>query len=396
MLKANSDMNNFEKLEHKKEKEIAEFEDLCGLDLSDIDMRLSSVENLATVDFDTETKWPASDNLPVGFDPKKILEDSKNPGLGLKRLHTRKIDGQGITVAIIDQKLDTNHPEYSKAIKSYEEYDGADEETISMHGPAVASLLVGKDCGVAPGAKLVYKAVPSGRSFLSEAQALDDIIRDNENVPQNEKVRVVSCSIGYMTEKPELGLNEWIVALKKAKEHGVFVVDVGGNQIGVPFSGGGSQENKDDFEGYLSWLRQDEGDKELNKVISEGDVNRILKRLREIKKDDLVNISDLGLRKKIEEHLDKRKKEIVVPSDYRTMASSWNKEGQYMYNGRGGISWSVPYLAGLLALALQVNPNIKQKEIAEIINESAIINKNGLKVINPEGIIELVKKVILN
>lgn len=118
---------------------------------------------------------------------------------------------------------------------------------------------MGKDCGVAPGAKLVYKAIPSGRSFLSEAQALKDIIEGNKNVPQNEKVRVVSCSIGYKLEKPEPGLNEWVDALKKAKEAGIFVVDVGGNQIDISFSGGGCPENKDDFEDYLPWLREDEG-----------------------------------------------------------------------------------------------------------------------------------------
>lgn len=63
-----------------------------------------------------------------------------------------------------------------------------------------------------------------------------------------------------------------------------------------------------------------------------------------------------------------------------------------MYNGRGGISWSVPYLAGLLALILQVNPNIKREEIAEIINESAVVNKNGLRIVNPKGIISLAKE----
>jgi len=130
---------------------------------------------------------------------------------------------------------------------------------------------------------------------------------------------------------------------------------------------------------------------EFEKNISEGNIDEILKRFREVKKDYFVNMSDLDLRKEIEERLNKIKKTIVVPSDYRTMASSVNKEGQYMYNGRGGISWSVPYLAGLFALVLQINPNIKREEIAEIINESATVNKKGLRIVNPKGIIELVK-----
>jgi|SRR3989339_71067 len=384
-------MKNFEETENKQEQTIAQFEDLRGKDLSTKNLVDVPVDILRTTEFDTETIWPEKEKLPKNFDPEKLLEESKNPGLGIKELHKQGITGQGVVVAIIDQKLDINHPEYKNSVVDYKEYDEAGKEEVSMHGPAVASLLVGKDCGVAPGARLVYKATPSGRSFLSEAQALKDIIEDNKNVPQNEKVRVVSCSIDYMLEKPEPGLDEWIDALKKAKELGIFVVDVGGNQIDISFSGGGSPENKNDFENYLSWLREDEGNEELNKNISEGNIEEILKKLREVKKDDLANISDIDLRKKIEALLDKRKKEIVVPSDYRTMASSWNKEGQYMYNGRGGISWSVPYLAGLFALILQINPNIKREEIAEIINKSATVNKKGLRIVNPKGIIDLVK-----
>ena len=67
-----------------------------------------------------------------------------------------------------------------------------------------------------------------------------------------------------------------------------------------------------------------------------------------------------------------------------------------MYNGKGGISWSVPYLAGLFALILQVNPNIKREEIAEIINKSAVVNKKGLRIVNPKGIIDLVKAILSN
>ncbi|MFH1457004.1 MAG: S8/S53 family peptidase [Patescibacteria group bacterium] len=330
--------------------QIEKFADLCGLDLSKITISSKTAKELVITNFDTQTKWPPVDKLPTHLNPEKFLEESKNPGLGIKELHEQGITGQGVIVATIDQKLDTNHPEYEQTIKSYDEYGKTKREPISMHGPAVASLLVGQNCGVAPGAKLVYKAVPSGsRNFLPWAQALKDIIEKNKNLKPENKVKVVSCSIGYMTENPEPGLNEWIDALEKAKEEGIFVVDVEGDQVDIPFSGGGSPKNKNDFGSYLSWLGNNEGNDKL-----------------------------------------------IVPSDYRTMASSWNKKGQYMYNGRGGLSWSVPYLAGLFALILQVNPNIKREEIAEITNESAVVNKKGLKIINPKGIIDLVKERIKN
>ena len=391
-------MKNFEKIEHNQSQEAAasRFEDFRSKDLSKENFSNISINVLQTIEFDTETIWPEKEKLPKDFSPEKLLEESKNPGLGIKELHEQGIMGQGIVVAIIDQKLDVKHQEYKNSIVGYMEYAGVEKEEISMHGPAVASLLVGKDCGVASGAKLVYKAVPSGRSFLLGAQALDDIIENNKTASQDKKVRIVSCSIGYMLEKPEPGLKEWVEALKRAKESGILVVDVGGNQIDIPFGGGGNPENKNDFEGYLPWLREGEGNEELNKIISEGNIDEIMKKLRELKKDDLANISDVDLRKKIEERLNKRKKEIIVPSDYRTMASSWSKKGQYMYNGKGGISWSVPYLAGLFALILQVNPNIKREEIAEIINESAIVNEKGLRIVNPKGIIDLARERIKN
>ena len=365
-------MKNFEKIEHSQEQrmQISRFEDLRNKDLSDQNLSKIPIEVLQTVDFDTETIWPEKDKLPNGFNPKKLLEKSKNPGLGIKKLHEQGITGQGVVVAIIDLKLDINHSEYKDSISDYQEYDEAKNEPISMHGPAVTSLLVGKDCGVAPGAKLVYKAVPSDHYFYGGSKALNDIIENNKHIPQNEQVRIVSCSIGYMIDNPEPGLDKWIKTIQKAQEAGIFVIDVGGDKIDINFTGGGSPENKDDFESYRPWLHHNDDEEELDKLITEDNIDEILKSIKETK--------------------------IIVPSDYRTMASSWSKKGQYMYNGKGGMSWSVPYLAGLFALALQINPNLQKEEIAEIIKKSAVVNNKGLKIVNPEGIIELVKEKTKN
>ncbi|MEP7162284.1 MAG: S8 family serine peptidase [Candidatus Moraniibacteriota bacterium] len=229
--KRDVNIRNLRELNWSKES----IEDARGRNLSKRDFSDTPISTIRMMDFDTETIWPEKENLPQGFNPEKLLEESKNPGLGIRELHEQGITGQGVVVAIIDQRLDINHPEYKDSISDYFEYGETGKEEISMHGPSVASLLVGKDCGVAPGAKLVYKAVPAGRSFHLEAEALNDIIKKNKTISQSEKVRVVSCSIGYMVENPEPGLDEWIEALKKAKEAGIFVVDVGGDQMGIPF-----------------------------------------------------------------------------------------------------------------------------------------------------------------
>lgn len=403
-------MKNFENFENNKEQEISAscFEDFRGKDLLKEDFSNVDINILKTIDFDTETIWPEKESLPKDFDPEKLLEEGKNPGLGIEELHEQGITGKGVVVAIIDQKLDTSHQEYKDSIIDYIEYDGVEKQEISMHGPAVASLLVGKYCGVAPGAKLIYKAVPADRkNLLLEAQALNDIIEKNKTVLRNEKVKIVSCSFAYNLNNNEEYLDEWIKSLKKAKESGVFVIDVGHNEPGanpsgadISFIGTGTSENKNDFENYLPWLYKNKENEEIKKVFANENIEEILNKIRESRKD-LANILDEELINIIKKQLDYKKnesnknlKKISIPSDYRTMASSWNKEGQYMYNGRGGISWSVPYVAGLFALILQVDPNIKKEEIEEIINNSAIVNKKGLRIINPKGIINLVKERI--
>ncbi len=73
------------------------------------------------------------------------------------------------------------------------------------------------------------------------------------------------------------------------------------------------------------------------------------------------------------------------------MASNTGPE-DYMYNGKGGMSWSVPYISGLFALALQINPNLRKEVLAEAVNKTVILNKKGLRVINPRGFIEAIRR----
>lgn len=43
--------------------------------------------------------------------------------------------------------------------------------------------------------------------------------------------------------------------------------------------------------------------------------------------------------------------------DSRTLASPTGPEA-YAHDGQGGMSWTIPYVAGLYALAAQVNPGL--------------------------------------
>lgn len=52
---------------------------------------------------------------------------------------------------------------------------------------------------------------------------------------------------------------------------------------------------------------------------------------------------------------------LLIPMDSRTTASPTGKE-DYVFYPQGGMSWAVPYLAGMYALAVQVKPDITPEE----------------------------------
>ncbi|MCP4644339.1 MAG: hypothetical protein GY851_28105 [bacterium] len=48
---------------------------------------------------------------------------------------------------------------------------------------------------------------------------------------------------------------------------------------------------------------------------------------------------------------------LLVPMDSRTVASPTG-DNEYVFYRSGGWSWSIPYIAGLYALAVQVDPDV--------------------------------------
>ena len=126
--------------------------DLSRLDLTD------RYADIIAASFDSKTIWP--NKLPKNFDPNAVMEQGKDPGLGVRTLHEQGVTGKGVGLAIIDQGLLTKHIEYKDQLRFYEEIHCAPE--TSMHGAAVASIAVGKTVGVAPDADLYYIAETHG------------------------------------------------------------------------------------------------------------------------------------------------------------------------------------------------------------------------------------------
>jgi subtilisin family serine protease len=170
---------------------------------------------IETLWFTQSTKWWSTQDQRIA---QNILKLGMNPGLGVRELQAEGITGKGVTVAIIDQPVVLDHPEFQgKIVKYYDTGTAEFADRGSMHGPAVTSLLVGENIGTAPDAKVYYVAAPS---WLEDAQyyadALDWIVAENEKLPEGSKIRVVSVStmpsgMPLTNERQRRVFSSWIV-----------------------------------------------------------------------------------------------------------------------------------------------------------------------------------------
>ena len=129
--------------------------DLRGADLSALDLR-DRLADLNEAVFDTSTVWPARDKMPQAFDPARILETGRNPGLGIRSLHRRGITARGVAIALVDNPLLASHSEYAARLRVHEHIQASPEEKRHFHGSTVLSLAGGRTLGVAPEAELYY------------------------------------------------------------------------------------------------------------------------------------------------------------------------------------------------------------------------------------------------
>jgi hypothetical protein len=316
--------------------------DLRSRDLTKIDMK-ASFSNLIYAIFDSKTQWPTSDKMPVGFDWQKIMGLGKDPGLGVRALHEQGITGAGIGIAIIDQPLLIDHQEYKDRLRLYEEINIPPETEAQMHGGAVASIAVGKTIGVAPEADLYYIGALTSdwdpntndftRDFNYHAQAVHRILEINRGLPEDYKIRVIAMQVGWSPD--QAGYDEITAAVNEAKEAVIFVISSSlGSTHGLYFQGLGRYplDDPNEFESYVPglWWEKD--------FFSEMPLNTYLW--------------------SAPDHM------LLIPMDSRATASPTGTK-DYVFYRQGGWSWSIPYLAGMYALSVQVKPEISPEEFWE-------------------------------
>lgn len=322
--------------------------DLRSANLSAYDLS-KSYHDLLFATFDSKTIWPIPSKMPAGYDYKKIMTLGENPGLNIQQLHEKGITGVGVGIAIIDQPLLVDHVEYANQLRLYEEADDLKNLNISasMHGLAVASIAVGKTVGVAPEADLYF----IGTNFCSQgtyetvnfsclAKSVRRILEINESLPEDRKIRVISISIGWRPDS--IGIEDIKAAIQEAKNMGILVVSSSLEEThGFKFHSLGRQPLADpnDFQSYepgIFWAKN----------FYEG------------------------------QHFSDR---LLVPMDSRTTASPTGID-DYVFYREGGWSWSIPYIAGVYALAAQAKPNITPDEfwsLAMKTGKMINLNHNG-------------------
>ena len=311
--------------------------ELRNVNLKNLDLS-GEGDYLKGASFDSLTQWPDPEKLPAGFAPKKLLEDGKNPGLGIRSLHEQGIDGEGVGIAILDQPLLLGHEEYTSRLIHY---DATKASWLSpqMHGSPIMGIAAGKTCGVAPGAVVFYYAAPTTLHHQLQAGWIDEIIKYNGTAGDSGQIRVISISAS-----PEGASNndDFLKAYKKAKEAGILVVT-----CSIEFMRYGT----------LKLIEGQDPDKPESYTPASYDR------------------SDSVLR---------------IPIANKTIATHQGNS-VYKYEREGGRSWAAPYIAGLAALAFQVNPDVQPDTIIEQLVKTATHTQVG-PVVNPLGFVEAIKK----
>lgn len=301
------------------------FRDQAGI-TADLSEKLALTYSLTVGD-----KTTFLNGSPQGYDMDALLEWGKAPGLNVDILHEHGFTGKGAVIAYVDQPI-AEHEQFDGLTLHYT--NNTDSQG-SMHGLAVLSLLAGKDIGTAPEAEIFYYGHASWEGDqVSQAECLYQIIEQNEALPEGEKITMVGFSNNIRSDvRNEDAFREAVAACEEA---GVMVWFCGeyGAAAFLPFS------DKDDFHNLVPdvWWTS--------------------------------NLSEV----------------VFVPEAGRTTASVLDGVNYIYWAFNGGLSWAMPYMLGLYAIANEIDPSLTQNDLRTLVMDTAYKN-NGMSIINPTGFI---------
>lgn len=189
--------------------------------------------------------------------------------------------------------------------------------------------------------------------FTDTTAALEEILKLNATLPQDRRIRVVSISNGWtLSQVARPDVMAFMEVIRRAEAAGVAVVHCGATMFPTPFSLAGAPPFRD---------RNSPDSYEIPLMIQRSGGSMV-------------------------------PKELLAPGDYLTLASEKGPD-DYVYYAEGGRSWAAPFLAGLVALALQVKPDVPLPELYRALDTTATKNARGLKIVNPVAFIDAVRQI---
>lgn len=288
-----------------------------------------------------------------------------NAGVEADKAHKLNT-GSGITIAIIDDGFDIEHPEFSqpgKVVHSRDITSGNNDPRpvrfYENHGTACAGVALAsgfKASGVAPDAQLLPVRLVSNLGSVSEANAFKWAVDNGADV--------ISCSWGPEDgdwSDPDDPVHKIFVDLPDSTRLAIdYAVKYGRNGKGcvIVFAAGNGNEDCG-YDGYAS----------CEKVMAVAACNDTGRRC--IYSDYGEKIwcsfpsSDFGY----EPFNHPRPLTTGIYTTDRTGKAGYNPEGDYT-DEFGGTSSSCPGVAGTAALIISANPDLSWQEVRDIIKET--------------------------
>lgn len=287
-----------------------------------------------------------------------VLQTFLKPALNVRKLHDNNLMGQGIEVAIIDDTVDPTHPEFDGRIII---------QPLEHHGTMVSGNLGGNLSGVAPKVSIhAYNAF--------ENKKVDELLEKivDQKIKGENDTKVVNISLGYnpkLISDPAVQriVDRFDQVANMAKRLGITVIVAAGNDgrdIPVPQFG------------TLNLLCLSDS------VISVG-ATQVNGTPDDANDDGRADFSSYPAEDC------QRQLDVMAPGFEITLPFVGGS-----YKIVDGTSFAAPFVAGLVALMYQANPNIKPDEVSSILKQTATVLNDVPAHMQGSGEVQPLKAVV--
>lgn len=324
---------------------------LVGADLRYTDMKEISKRVLQRCTFSTTTQFP---NKELQDYANNLIRQGFEKGDGIDELHIAGLDGKGVHCAIIDQAFIPEHQECKDKLgKSiFIETNEPIEENL-FHGISTMALFVGENIGVAPNSVLHYYYSNNQENIDNLINHFNMIKEYNEKSKDEEKIQIISCStsLSYICS---ISTDEQVQKFNSIKE------ELENQNIAI-------------FDADF-----------LRKFFLRG--NRVYDEIGEC-------VESISLDSRL--CIDNNEREKIILPYGGIVTPLIATENEYVYNGNISESWSIPRIAGVFAIARQIQKDIRVNEFVDILRNTSLENKDNFKIISTKNAIyELLNREI--